>query len=199
MYIEAIILGLIIGFVRNGRLNNFYEAHFKGWILAFLAFLLFLVPYGIKILDIPFEQLALIPYISMCLIALVALFNFERNGMKIILVGLALNLLIMGLNGYRMPVDAVAMEAMGHVSFVESLTNGSIVNYMTLDGAHALSPFLGKIITLPKAYPLTEILSIGDIIVSIGIVVLIQYEMLLSAVKSRGSMLQFTYNSRLRR
>ncbi len=199
MYIEAIILGLIIGFVRNGRLNNFYEAHFKGWILAFLAFLLFLVPYGIKILDIPFEQLALIPYISMCLIALVALFNFERNGMKIILLGLALNLLIMGLNGYRMPVDAAAMEAMGHGSFVESLTNGSIVNYMTLDGANVLSPYLGKIIALPKAYPLTELLSIGDIIVSIGIVVLIQYEMLLSAVKSRGSMLQFTYNSRLRR
>lgn len=199
MYIEAIILGIFIGFIRNGRLNIFYEAHFKGWILAFLAFLIFLVPYGIKIFDIPFEDLALIPYVSMCIIALVALFNFEKNGMKIILLGLALNLLIMGLNGYKMPVDAVAMEAMGHTSFVESLTSGTIVNYMTLEGAHALSPYLGKIIALPKAYPLTEVLSIGDIIVSIGIIVLIQYEMLLSAVKSRGSMLQFTYNSRLRR
>lgn len=199
MYIEAIVLGLVIGFARNGRLNNFYEAHFKGWILTFIAFILFLVPYGIEIFDITFDQLALIPYISMCLIALVALFNFERNGMKIILLGLALNLLIMGLNTYKMPVDAVRMEAMGYASFVESLTQGSIVNYMTLEGAHPLSAFLGKVIAIPKGYPLTQVLSVGDIIVSIGIVVLIQYEMLLSAVKSRGSMVQFTYNSRLRR
>ncbi len=198
MYIEAIILGVIIGMARNGRISNFFEVRFKGWGLSILAFLLFLVPYGIKVFGIGFENVEVFPFASMVVIAIITLLNFEKTGMKIIFLGLALNLVIMGLNGFQMPIDTLKMTDLGFHSFVESLGNGEVVNYTTLEGAHSLSPFLGKVIELPKAYPLAKVLSLGDVLISLGIVVLIQYEMLLSSLKSKGSMVQFSYNSKIR-
>lgn len=198
MYIEAIILGVIIGMARNGRISNFFEVRFKGWGLSILAFLLFLVPYGIKVFGIGFEKVEVFPFASMVVIAIITLLNFEKTGMKIIFFGLALNLVIMGLNGFQMPIDTLKMTDLGFHSFVESLKNGEVVNYTALEGAHSLSPILGKVIELPKAYPLAKVLSIGDVLISLGIVILIQYEMLLSSLKSRGSMVQFSYNSKIR-
>ena len=199
MYIEAILLGLIIGLARNGRLTNFFEVRFKGWGLSILAFLLFLVPYGLKLLDISYDKLQIFPFAAMVICALIALMNFEKTGMKILLVGILLNLLAMGFNDFKMPMDTVKMASLGFNSFVESMNNGDVVNYMPLSQAEGFSKYLGKIIALPKAYPLAKVLSIGDFIVSIGIAFIIQYEMLLSSLKSRGSMLRFTYNSKIRR
>ncbi|MDH8678613.1 DUF5317 family protein [Fusibacter bizertensis] len=199
MYIEAILLGLIIGLARNGRLTNFFEVRFKGWGLSILAFLLFLVPYGLKLLDISYDKLQIFPFAAMVICALIALMNFEKTGMKILLVGILLNLIAMGFNDFKMPMDTVKMASLGFNSFVESMNNGDVVNYMPLSQAEGFSKYLGKIIALPKAYPLAKVLSIGDFIVSIGIAFIIQYEMLLSSLKSRGSMLRFTYNSKIRR
>jgi hypothetical protein len=199
MYIEAILLGLIIGLARNGRLTNFFEVRFKGWGLSILAFLLFLVPYGLKLLDISYDKLQIFPFAAMVICALIALMNFEKTGMKILLVGILLNLIAMGFNDFKMPMDTVKMASLGFNSFVESMNNGDVVNYMPLSQAEGFSKYLGKIIALPKAYPLAKVLSIGDFIVSIGIAFIIQYELLLSSLKSRGSMLRFTYNSKIRR
>lgn len=199
MYVEAVILGIIIGFVRNGRLSNFFEAQFKGWTLSFLALLLFLMPYLLKVLDVSYDKLQIFPYFAMVIIALIALFNFQKTGMKILLVGLLLNLVVMGLSDYKMPVDATAMEALGFDSFVESMDQGEVVNYVRLEETNAIGGLLGKVIPLPKAYPFAKVLSFGDIIVSVGIAFILQYEMLLSSLKSRGSMVQFSYNTKLRR
>ncbi|GAB6107679.1 DUF5317 family protein [Fusibacter bizertensis] len=199
MYIEAILLGVIIGLARNGRLSNFFEVRFKGWGLSILAFLLFLVPYGLKLFDITYEKLQIFPFAAMVICGVIALLNFEKNGMKILLVGILLNLIAMGLNDFRMPMDTVKMANLGFNSFVESMKNGDVINYIPLTDAQGFSKYLGKIIALPNAYPFAKVLSIGDFIVSLGIVFIIQYEMLLSSLKSRGSMIQFTYNSRLRK
>lgn len=199
MYLEAIILGVLIGLARNGRLSNFFEVKFKGWALSILALILFVVPYGLRLADIPFEKIQIFPYIAMGICALITVLNFEKFGMKLIFLGLVLNMVIMGFNNYQMPVDALKMTQLGFDSFVESLKINEVVNYTTLDGSHALSQYLGKVIALPKVYPFAKLLSLGDIIITIGVVFLIQYEMLLSSLKTKGSMVQFTYNSRLRR
>ncbi len=199
MYIEAILLGLIIGLVRNGRLSNFFEVRFKGWGLSILAFLLFLVPYAMKLLDISFEKLQIFPFAAMVICALIAILNFEKTGMKILLLGILLNLVAMGMNDFKIPIDTAKMANLGFNSFVESMKNGEVINYTALSNAQGFSKYLGKIIALPNAYPFAKVLSIGDFIVSLGIAFIIQYEMLLSSLKSRGSMIQFTYNSRIRK
>ena len=199
MYIEAIIIGVIIGMFRNGRISNFLEVRFKGWYLCFLAFILFLVPYVLKLTQIGFEPIQLFPFLAMVICAFIALLNFNKMGMKIIFLGLMLNLIIMGLNDYLMPIDTVEMATLGFDSFVESLKNGNVINYMDVNQAVPVSQYLGKVIALPDFYPLAKVLSIGDIIISVGIVWVIQYDMLLASLKSKGSMLQFTYNTKMRR
>lgn len=113
MYIEAIIIGVLIGVARNGRLTNFFEVKFKGWALSILALILFVVPYGLKLADIPFDKIQIFPYIAMGICALITLLNFEKFGMKIIFLGLALNMVVMGFNNYLMPVDAMKMTQLG--------------------------------------------------------------------------------------
>lgn len=199
MYLEAIVIGLIIGFFRNGRLMNFFEVKFKGWTLSIIALLIFLIPFGIKLFTDSDVETAIYPFVAMVICALIVLFNFEKTGMKILLLGILLNLVVMGLSDFKMPIDTVKMEALGFGSFVESMSEGNVINYVALEQAHPISAYFGKIIALPKVYPLAKLISIGDVIVSIGIAWIIQYEMLLSSVKTRGSMLQFSYKSKFNR
>lgn len=199
MYLEAVVLGLIVGVIRNGRLANFFDVKFKGWFLSIFAFVLFLSPYLLLALNISHETLQIFPFAAMAVIAIIALMNFEKMGMKILLLGLVLNLLIMGMSDFKMPIDAVKMSDLGYASFIESMNNGDVVNYVALDDAHGLGVFLGKVIALPKAYPLAKMISIGDVIISLGIAFIIQYEMLLSSLKSRGSMVHFSYNTKFKR
>ncbi len=199
MYIEAIVLGLMIGIARNGRISNFLEVRFKGWSLSLFALVLFIVPYILKFAHVEFDQIQIFPFIAMGIIALIALMNFGKTGMKIVFLGITLNLIVMGLNDFLMPIDTVKMTQLGFDSFVESLNNGNVVNYIDIQRADSIAKYLGKVIALPNVYPLAKVLSIGDIIISIGIAWVIQYDMLLASLKTKGSMLQFTYNPRGRR
>lgn len=90
MYLEAIVIGLIIGFFRNGRLMNFFEVKFKGWTLSIIALLIFLIPFGIKLFTDSDVETAIYPFVAMVICALIVLFNFEKTGMKILLLGILL-------------------------------------------------------------------------------------------------------------
>lgn len=193
MFVEAVILGFIIGIVRNGRMNNFLEMKFKAWGLIVLAFLCFLAPYVINLAHIPFESPQIFTFAASVITLIIALINISKPGMKIFLIGGLLNIVIMALNHFMMPVNLEAMSQAGLQSLVDSIREGSVMNYIGLDGAQFLSPFLGKVIILPEWYPLNQLISVGDIIMSVGIMLLVQGEMLLYSSKKRGSMLSFTY------
>ncbi len=196
MFVEAVVLGLIIGVIRNGRISNFYEMKFKAWGLIVVAFLSFVAPYIIEIAHIPFDSPQLFTFAASVITLLIALINLSKPGMKLFLVGGLLNIVIMALNHFMMPVNLDAMTQVGLTSLVESIQEGSVMNYIGLDGAQFLSPFLGKVIILPTWYPFNQLISIGDIIMSVGIMFLVQGEMLLYSSKKRGTMLSFTYKSK---
>lgn len=197
MYIEAILIGLFIGMIRNGRLTNFNNAKFKGWAIAILAFVVYLVPYGLKIFAIEFENPQWFPFAAMGLIGVVALANFDKTGMKLFFVGTLLNMAVMAFNGFMMPIDIEKMRALGFESFVESITNGTVVNYIDGMDATKWTVFFSKIIALPSWYPLARVISIGDIVISVGIALVIQNEMLLHSMRTRNSMVRFSYKSKI--
>lgn len=197
MYVEAIIIGLIVGLVRNGRMVNLFSAQFKAWGLIIPAFALFLVPFVLKAIGVEQELMHLFPFAAMGICLLISLINFHIHGMKVIFLGLVLNMTIMALSHFKMPVDTQKMVALGFSSFVESIESGAVINYVPLSGANPAGAILGKVIGLPKAYPLAQVLSVGDIAVSLGIAMTIQYQMLLSSVRMRSHMLRF--NRRRRR
>ncbi len=197
MYIEAILIGLLIGMIRNGRLTNFNNAKFRGWAIAILAFVVYLVPYGLKVFAISFENPQWFPFAAMGLIGVVALANFDKTGMKLFFVGTLLNMAVMAFNGFMMPIDIEKMRALGFESFVESITNGTVVNYIDSMDATKWTVFFSKIIALPKWYPLARVISIGDIVISVGIALVIQSEMLLHSMRTKNSMVRFSYKSKI--
>ncbi|MDN5351999.1 MAG: hypothetical protein PWQ12_919 [Clostridiales bacterium] len=197
MYIEAIVIGLIIGLIRNGRISNFGEVRFKGWPLAIAAFFCFIIPYGLGIFGIPFESPQIFPFAAMGIIVLLALANHDRMGMKLIALGTILNMVAMAPNYFLMPLDLSLMNSLGYGSFVSSVTDGSVVNYIDAAQAVPWTVYFGKFFALPAAYPLSRALSIGDVAVSLGVLLLIQSEMRLFSGRYRGSTVQFSYRSKI--
>lgn len=191
MYLEALILGVFIGLIRRGRIGNLLSYPFKFRYFALLALFVFVLPYLLQIFKVPVVY-EIFPFVSMVLIALIVIGNYKLFGMKILFLGLVLNLLIMGMNGFQMPIDTEKLAGVSEAGakFVASLRDGDILNYRTLGGAAGISRILGKIIVLPPWYPMTRILSVGDILSSLGMALVIQQSMV---INRKGGMLQFTF------
>lgn len=191
MYPEALILGLLIGRIRKGRIANFLAYPFKYRYFALFALFVFVLPYALQILKVPVAY-EIFPFMSMVLIALIVLGNYRVFGMKILFLGLVLNLIIIGMNGFKMPIDTEKLAHIGEhgASFVASIQNGEILNYRMLGGASGLSRILGKVIALPSWYPFMRVLSVGDIFSSLGIVLVIQQSMM---INRKGGMLHLIF------
>ncbi|MGX8796326.1 DUF5317 domain-containing protein [Fusibacter sp. JL298sf-3] len=196
MYLEALLLGFIIGIARNGRLMYFNASRFKGWTLAFVAFLVYVIPYALYFMNIGFKHMQWLSFVAMVLILFIVLLNIQRRGMKLIFIGTLLNLIVMAVYGGRMPIDIEHMRLLGYSSFAESVLDGTVVNYIDVASVQGVFQYLGKVVPLPSFYPLAKVISIGDIVVSIGICLLIQNEMRLQSTRMRGSMVQFSYKSK---
>ena len=97
---------------------------------------------------------------SMALVALFLLFNLRLPGTGLAAVGLALNVLVIAANG-AMPVHAPSADEAGvPISFAEGG-----VKHEVMDGSTRL-PWLGDAIPLA---PLRTVLSLGDVLLALGI------------------------------
>ncbi|MDO4753667.1 MAG: DUF5317 family protein [Bacillota bacterium] len=197
MYLEALVLGLLIGILRKGRVGHFLSYPFKYRYMALAALFVFVLPYFLQVLKVP-TAYEVFPFISMVILSLVVLLNHKTLGMKMLLAGLLLNLVIIGVNDFKMPIDTEKLAATGEagVVFVNSLESGEILNYRPLTNAAGLSQLLGKVLALPSWYPFVRILSVGDILSSIGVVLILQQTMM---TYRKGDMLHFTFRPGSRR
>lgn len=193
MYIEAIITGILIGYIRRGRLENFLTARFKGSYLALLSLLFFVIPFVLRFAGIlPNGKMAILPFLSVVVCLIIATINYRKIGMKLLILGLLLNLFVMGLNDFRMPVDTDSLDQ----QIVNSMESGEIVNYTKLAGTQKISYILGKVIRTPDFYPIKHLISIGDIISNLAIILIIQDSMVISR---RGQMMQFRFTPNYRK
>ncbi len=188
MYIEAIIIGGIIGWFSGGTFGAFLGAEFRGRYLALFSLFVFAAPYALQLLGVDMNY-AVLPYVSMFICVVVAFLNRGIIGMKLLIVGLALNLIIMGMNDFAMPINTDALISLGDTAFAESVRAGEVLNYRDLPGSAGISALLGKVIALPNWYPRVTVLSIGDIVTSIAIAVIIQDTM---KIHRKGDMLHFS-------
>lgn len=195
MYFEAILLGVVIGWLRKGKIRHFFAYAFSGRYLALIALLIFVFPYALKIFGIQ-THYALFPYAAMGLCALIALLNHRSFGMKLLFVGVLLNMVVMGMNHFSMPIDTEKLSDIGGAAFVEGILSGEILNYRPLAGSVGISAYLGKVVAMPSWYPFTMMCSVGDFVASTGIVLAVQNTML---INRKGDMLQFTIRPGVRK
>lgn len=162
MFLEAVVLGFLFAWLRGGRLKENLEI--RGMWLAPVAF-------GLQLVNrlLPPGTHLYITILSYLLLLYLAWLNLDNQGVRFILIGMILNVVVIAANGGRIPVDLETAQGVG--VDVEALVNQVQAKHMPLTAESRLA-FLGDVI--PVKYPFARIISVGDIFALIGAFLLIQ-------------------------
>jgi len=198
MFLEAVLLGLLVGGFRSGRLTNIIDMNIRGWYIILVSLILSLLPIFLNGLDAISSVQVTLLFISMLITMVVVVINLDKKGVWIILIGGLFNIGILLFNGLKMPVKMDGLEAAGLITLLEGITDGSIVNYIASEVSGWMTIFT-KFITIPKPYPFPKIMTIGDILMSIGLFVMIMNEMCRPSYYGKGKMIQYSYGTALKR
>ncbi|SDT11599.1 hypothetical protein SAMN05444162_3126 [Paenibacillaceae bacterium GAS479] len=181
MVYDGILLGLIVGFIRAGWKNGLIAlSNIKiryGWVFPVLLLVQFLLFYlqGVNsfIASISSSFFMVIYVVGLVLLWL----NRSQRGFGMLFAGVFLNFLVMLVNGGRMPVSLDAASVLTPAD-VEMLKSGEVwFKHQLLDDQTRLS-FLGDIIPLGPPYPRKQAISLGDVLMNIGIFFYLQNVML---------------------
>jgi hypothetical protein len=93
--------------------------------------------------------------------------NIREPGLVFAAAGCALNTIVIAANGGRMPVSLASWTATGKAA--SDLTEHGDYNNIVL-ASHAHLSWLGDIFALPRAVPLANSLSVGDLLLLIGVI-----------------------------
>lgn len=196
MFVESVVIGIIIGVVQHGRLTNIGITGIRGWYLILAALLLGISPM-FSINSPFFDDFGVYIYIfSLIVMFAVLLLNLDKKGFWIIAVGAGLNLFVMLLSGLRMPIYMEGLRIAGLEGMISGIESGEIINYVSMESLDSWTRFMGKLIVLPKPYPLAKVVSIGDLLMSLGIVFYIRGEMVKKYRFSRSRMVTPRYRGR---
>lgn len=99
--------------------------------------------------------------------------NLSFYGVRLVLVGLLLNLMVMTANGGLMPADRDAVAKVGRHEVTELQVGSHIpgTKNVLLDPSDVRLRGLSDIIVVPFPRPLTKVVSIGDVLVFAGVTV----------------------------
>ncbi len=190
MSIQMLLLSLVIGWLRKGRIRNSLHLHLRGFYLLYIAFFLQLSAF---ILHYSWERgdVFLVPFlytISFVPLFLWPIFNCHYWEMSLVALGLFLNFLVIGVNGGKMPIYRPALRyIMAEEKFLNAMERGGYYRYKLSEGGDPLF-FLSDYIPWPPRFilenidlyilPRRNVFSPGDLIMSLGICFLIQRGML---------------------
>jgi hypothetical protein len=165
----ALIAGLVVGFAVGGRASGLANLHFR-WPWVFVVGLAVQVVLFSDAVTERIGALGAPVYIASTGLVLAAvLANRSISGMLVVAVGAASNLAAIVANGGYMPASMSAMEALGKVPKTVYSNSAVVPNA-------ALAP-LTDIFVLPSWLPGTNIFSIGDVLIGIGVGLVIVFAM----------------------
>lgn len=171
MFIEAIVISIIIGYILKGNIKNLENINISKLYLVFIGFgieviINILIMNGILIRGTLTFILDLIMYI---LIFIFAYYNKKSLYLVIMAMGFLLNAIPIFLNGGAMPVSSSAARTAGLTQNVAKEGLYKLIDSNTKFG------FLGDVIPLTIFRHFA--ISIGDIISAIGLMFFIIYGM----------------------
>jgi hypothetical protein len=161
----AIPAGILAGLLLGGRLQGLSTIQFRfAWV-----FLLGLAVQLVLFSDYVTERIgeAGVPiYVGSTLaVATVIALNLRIRGMPLVLLGAVSNLAAIVANGGYMPASVAAMQSLGK-PVKGGYSNSSFVPDPAL-------PWLTDIFALPAWLPFSNVFSIGDVLIGLGVVIVI--------------------------
>ncbi len=198
MIFEGLILGIIIGRIRGGNLRYLTNFIFRSSLLLVFALILQL---GTSILvsignETAINNKMILYTLSYVMLFIALFFNFERKSVWIIFIGAVANFVALALNKGSIPINAVLLEKMGFENMLQSFEIGAMPNYIDIGNAHSFSVHLAKKFTTPAYYPLKQIFSIGDILISLGLLIFVQSVMQIGKNRHSSNTVTLNYESK---
>jgi hypothetical protein len=160
----AIPLGIVGGYLLGGRLERLGGVRFRWAPLALLGLAIQIALFSDPLANIVGDA-GPATYVASTLAVLVAVLgNLGIPGLTIIAIGATSNLAAILANGGYMPADPGAVAAVGGIA--PGYSNSSVV------AEPALAP-LTDIFATPAWLPFSNVFSIGDVLIGIGVAVTI--------------------------
>jgi hypothetical protein len=196
--IEGVLLSLIIGKLRGGKFKSLGQVtihHPWMFILAFAIEFgtLFAVAAGIEVVRDFSIYLHSLSYLIL-FIAIIS--NREHPAMWVLFLGVLLNFIVIFINGGAMPISIEGLQRAGLDKEAQIISAGGIITHqpLTLD---TKLPFLADVIVLPPPYPFPKLMSIGDFIICLGVILFVQKAMMQEKIARQSRMIRFKYKSRI--
>ncbi len=189
MFIEALIIGLIIGIITKGRISNLFSLNIRGWYLIVVGALVQYLPVVLNLFKIQLFDYNYFTLIGNVILLLAVIINIEIKGVFIILIGGILNLVGFILNGFQMPV----LHSLVSKKFIQLVSDNDVMNYKLISEMSNWKYYFGKIISMPNIYPFHKALSFGDIVITIGLIILVSLEMKKTYFRGSDNMLRFPH------
>lgn len=170
----VVLLAVVIGYLLGGRLRHMADLPFRRVWLVWIAFLLqFLLPFmddsTRRTMRVPVLALAFVLALWWVVTMWPRLGQWLRVGLVLVVAGWAMNFLVISLNN-GMPVSAETLERVGLPS--DDIASGDLNKHVALDD-DTLLPWLGDVIPLPLVGPLRKAVSLGDVVMLLGLLVFI--------------------------
>lgn len=187
MIIEAIIIGIIIGTIRKGKLSRleYLKINLSPLIIVALISYVAIIVMNLGSLDFNSNLYNVFLVLTYALIIVVLTFNLDKKFMFLPLIGIMMNFICMSVNSFRIPVkNDIILSIYGQETSNLLLAN-KIKFFIPAENANLNA--LGKLFSIGDYYLYDVILSIGDIIIFVGIILVIQELMTDKFLKTRDS------------
>jgi hypothetical protein len=183
MLFETLLLVIIIGYIRKGKLSNLEDLPLKGWPLiaagiSVYFFQIFTLRFSNgDIANMVFNNLKWFQAASSIAIIAGLLISSRDTGYILSSLGMLLNMIASFVNGGRMPVSPAVLERLGLLEQLSVLQAGGTSVHQLMNETASLK-FLCDVIPIPIVTP--KAASIGDLILSTGIFLIIHKYMISS-------------------
>jgi hypothetical protein len=171
--IVPVLAAALLALLRGGRLKNLAVLELR---FAWLPLAMFALQFGFVLFPLGQGELYFraVPWVTVSTYMLLILFlalNRELPGLKLIMLGAALNLAVILANGGFMPVSRAALVRSGHLDkvFVQgdrAYVLGSKDIVLERDQTRLLP--LSDVLKVPGAVEVPATFSIGDVLIMIG-------------------------------
>ena len=181
LYLVALLVGLVIGFLRGGRLSHLTGLRLRWlWIIP--------VALAIQLMIFPlFSRTPLLPYatvplhvLSYVLAGVWLIANLREPPLVVMVSGALSNFVTVAVNGGRMPASETALRAAGWSETADLLVSQGDYGNVVLMGETTRLNWLGDYLYLPEWVPFAVAFSIGDVLIMVGLAWLIARGMVAS-------------------
>jgi len=169
--LSAILIGVALGAALGGRPRRLGQLPLRWNAVVFGSLAIQLVLF--TGLSIPATAVTVLYLLSGGLVIVWLARNLAIPGIACVMLGGLSNFVAIAVNGGRMPVEPNLLAQVRGAAYVSALAAGRVTSNSSLADSHTNLRWLTDQILIPPPWPLPTVLSVGDLVIALGVIWLI--------------------------